>query len=71
MGFSAGAVAQVLNFQHDFAGVEQLQVAASQALVRAVHKQQFVAHDVFGSSVGHGRKHQQHTGGGRVLGRGA
>ena len=61
------------HFQHDFVGVNQLQVAAGQAVVRAVDENQLAPDQGLGVGVGQGVEQQRCIAGGgvRVVGRGA
>ena len=60
--FLRGGVAQGRNFQHQLLRMEQLQVAASQALVRAIGEQQLLAHQRFAAGVRQRGEHQRHVG---------
>ena len=57
-----GGVAQGRNFQHQLLRMEQLQVAASQALVHAMDEQQLLAHQPFAAGVRQRGEHQRHVG---------
>ena len=64
-------VAQRRNLQHHLVGVQQFQVAAREAFVGAVHKNQLLADQLFRARMRQRCEHQNHIGGGGVPDAGA
>ncbi len=64
--FLGGRMAQRGDFEYHLLGVDQLQVAAGQALVGAIDEDELLADQLIRASVRQGREHQRHIAGSGV-----